>query len=228
MSDQIPYPSPESDASDIAAAFVAALARAASQTVPFAHWRLDRPWPNDLARDLETLPISRADVAYQLGRREENNATRAYFDQDHQARLAACRRLAEALQDTRTTAAIEALCGITLSGSFLRIEYAQDTDGFWLEPHTDIGVKRFTMLAPLSSGPEAATWGTDFYADAGAPPLRQPFQANTAILFVPSDSTWHGFEPRPMNGIRRSLIVNYFEPVWRARHERCFPDRPIA
>lgn len=27
-----------------------------------------------------------------------------------------------------------------------RLEYAIDEDGFWLEPHTDIGIKKFTYL----------------------------------------------------------------------------------
>ena len=37
-----------------------------------------------------------------------------------------------------------------LRDSHLRIEYCLDTDGFWLEPHTDIGAKLFTMLVYLS------------------------------------------------------------------------------
>ena len=41
---------------------------------------------------------------------------------------------------------LEGTCGIDLSDGHLRIEYTQDTTGFWLEPHTDISVKLFTML----------------------------------------------------------------------------------
>jgi hypothetical protein len=32
-----------------------------------------------------------------------------------------------------------------------RVEYAQDVDGFWLEPHTGLGVKTFTTLLYLST-----------------------------------------------------------------------------
>ncbi|MQX36444.1 2OG-Fe(II) oxygenase [Roseospira navarrensis] len=208
--------------------FRSALARADRRTDPFGHWLLDRPWPDAVAQQMEALPIAVSDMTYRLGRREENNAARAYFDPAQQARLPACRAVAEALQDPRTIAAIEALCDVDLTGSYLRIEYAQDTEGFWLEPHTDIGVKRFTLLAPLTSGPEAADWGTDFYAGPDQPAQRQPFRANTALIFVPSESTWHGFEARPITGVRRSLIINYVGPEWRARHELCFPDQPIG
>lgn len=216
-----------SDPHGVTDTLISALACAAHQTEPFGHWRLDHPWPDDIARDMEALPIDVVDVTYAFGRREENNASRAYFDRDQQVRLPVCRAVAEALQDPRTTRAIETLCDVNLSGSYLRIEYARDTEGFWLEPHTDIGVKRFTMLAPLSSGPQAADWGTDFYSGPKSLPQRQPFQANTALIFVPSDATWHGFESRPIDGVRRSLIINYVGPEWRARHELSFPDRPI-
>jgi hypothetical protein len=226
-----PSRQPEQAPADGAAvmdAVLSALADAEMIGAPFDHWRLDALLPDAVARDLEALPLDVRAMRYELGRREENNAARAYFDTANQAAFPACRAVADALQHPRTTAAIEALCGVDLSGSFLRIEYAQDTDGFWLEPHTDIGVKRFTLLAPLSSGPEAADWGTDFYPAKDAPPIRQPFRANTALIFVPSDRTWHGFERRPITGVRRSLIVNYVGPEWRARHELCFPEAPIG
>ena len=56
--------------------------------------------------------------------------------------------------------------GGPLDDTFVRIEYAQDTDGFWLKPHTDIGVKMFTMLIYMSDDPRHADLGTDIYADA--------------------------------------------------------------
>lgn len=220
-------PQPPCDGTAVAETLKGALERACRLDSPFPHWRIESIWPLNVARDLEGLPLDARDMTYALGRREENNASRAYFEPDNQAALPPCRAVAEAFQHPGAVSAIEALCGATLSGSFLRIEYAQDTDGFWLEPHTDIGVKRLTLLAPLSSGPEARDWGTDFYPAKGAPAIRLPFQANTAVIFVPSERTWHGFERRPINGVRRSLIVNYVGPEWRARHELCFPDAPI-
>ena len=55
--------------------------------------------------------------------------------------------------------------GGPLEGTYVRIEYAQDIDGFWLKPHTDIGVKMFTMLIYMSDDPRHADLGTDIYAD---------------------------------------------------------------
>jgi hypothetical protein len=216
------------DLGTVVEAVQTAITTAHEESTPFRHWRLSNLWPSDMARDLEALPISLATMTYHFGRREENNAVRAYFDPSRQTDASVCRLAAAALQDPGIVAALETLCGVDLSGTFLRIEYAQDVEGFWLEPHTDIGVKRFTMLVPLSSGPEATGWGTDFYADPEGPPQRLPFQGNTATIFVPGDDTWHGFEARPMVGVRRSLIVNYVGAEWRARHELCFPDQPVG
>ena len=37
-----------------------------------------------------------------------------------------------------------------------------------------------------------------------------------------------GFTPRAIRGVRRSLIVNYVKPEWRARHELAFPDQVVT
>ena len=69
--------------------------------------------------------------------------------------------------------------------------------------------------------------GTDIYADRETHAGVTPFEPNSAMVFVPSDRTWHGFEKRPIRGVRRSLIINYVKPEWRSRHELAFPDQPV-
>ena len=58
--------------------------------------------------------------------------------------------MAQAFQDKRVTSHIEQVFDTDLAGTYLRMEFAQDIDGFWLEPHSDLGVKVFTMLLYLS------------------------------------------------------------------------------
>ena len=48
------------------------------------------------------------------------------------------------------------------------------------------------------------------------------------MVFVPSDITYHGFEPRPIEGVRNSLIINYVTNEWRAREQLAFPETPIT
>jgi hypothetical protein len=44
---------------------------------------------------------------------------------------------------------------------------------------------------------------------------------------VPSDVTYHGFEPRRIEGVRQSVIVNYVTSEWRAREQLAFPNQPV-
>ena len=57
---------------------------------------------------------------------------------------------------------------------------------------------------------------------------RSPFISNAAMIFVPSHNTYHGFEKRPIKGVRTSLIINYVTDEWRAREQLAFPEAPIA
>ena len=119
-------------------------------------------------------------------------------------------------------------CGIDLTGNYLRLEYAQDTDGFWLEPHTDLGVKKFTMLIYLSDEAGHDKLGTDIYSDVNTHLGSSPFAKNSAMIFIPADNTWHGFEKRTIPGVRKSLILNYVTPEWRAREQLSYPDKPVV
>jgi hypothetical protein len=85
----------------------------------------------------------------------------------------------------------------------------------------------FTMLIYMSDDPRHAELGTDIYADENTHVGRSPFEPNSAMIFVPSKHTWHGFERRPIAGVRRSLIVNYVTNEWRAREQLAFPQAPV-
>ena len=170
------------------------------------------------------MPFPVADLGGVSGTREAHNADRVYFAGDNLETFQNARATAEAFQDPE----IVALLAETFGGSarrtpIVRIEYAQDTDGFWLKPHTDIGVKMFTMLIYMSDDPRHADLGTDIYADENTHVGRSPFEPNAAMIFVPSKNTWHGFEKRPIHGVRRSIIVNYVTNDWRAREQLAFP-----
>ena len=83
------------------------------------------------------------------------------------------------------------------------------------------------MLVYLSTAPGAAQWGTDIYDNAKHHAGRAPAAFDRGLIFVPGSDTWHGFEPRPIDGVRRSIIVNYVVPEWRMRHELAWPEQPV-
>jgi hypothetical protein len=80
----------------------------------------------------------------------------------------------------------------------------------------------------MSADPAHADLGTDIYDQDRKHVGRSPFAPNAALVFVPSNITYHGFEPRRIEGVRKSVIINYVTDEWRAREQLAFPDRPIA
>lgn len=209
-------------------AFIRCLGNALIKDRPYRHWLLSQALPEEAADGIAALPWAPPPVGDSLGKRDTDNTTRRYFSVQSRAEHAVCGAVAAAFQGRAVTEAIRQTCGVDLCGSSLRIEYCQDTDGFWLEPHTDIGVKKFTMLIYLSKGPDCADWGTDVLDASRKVATRAPYAFNGGLVFIPGSDTWHGFAPRPIRGVRKSIIVNYVGPEWRARHELAFPDTPVA
>ena len=194
---------------------------------PYRHWTLANVFDDETVEALSRLPFPIPDLEGVSGARELHNNTRQYFDRDNIAKHPVCREVAETFQAADTVKMIEAATGAKLDGTYLRIEYAQDTDGFWLNPHTDLGVKKLTMLYYLANGAGQDDLGTDIYRDAATWAKRSAFDPNTALVFVPSDHTWHGFEPRPIKGVRKSVIINYVTDEWRAREQLAYPEAPV-
>jgi hypothetical protein len=211
----------------IADAFDAAMAARRTFERPYLHFLLENVFPADVSDSLADLPFAPPVLDGVSGKRELHNDQRSYFDASGVKRFPVMGAVAEALQSTRIVSAIQRLFGAEIDGTFLRLEYAQDVDGFWLQPHTDLGVKKFTCLIYLSDGPGHDKLGTDIYESPDKHFGTSPFKRGGAMVFVPGDNTWHGFEKRPIKGVRRSVILNYVTQEWRAREQLSFPDRTV-
>ena len=209
------------EAQDIEICFGEALHHATRFTSPYRHWVLDHALPNTIAQSIASLPFEAPTAMTYDGRRESNNSKRVYFTPDMQNRFAAIKAFTDAFDGPALRAALKSETGALLDDALLRVEYCQDTGDFWLEPHTDISVKRFTMLIYLSDDPALSDCGTDVY-DA-TPDHRlvhtAPYHFTGGLIFVPAHDTWHGFHRRMINGLRKSLIINYVSPAWRDRWE---------
>lgn len=217
----------KSSAEDVVRTFSDSVASSDRTEEPYPHWVLRQCFPEDTVEDILALPFPAPSLEGVSGKRELHNATRRYFDAENQETLPVVKAVAEAFQDKRMTDMIAKTFGTDLSGTYLRIEFAQDTNGFWLEPHTDLGVKSFTLLLYLSDEEGHEALGTDVYDADKNHVGRSPFASNAAMIFVPADNTYHGFEKRPIPGVRKSLIINYVTDEWRAREQLAFPEAPI-
>jgi hypothetical protein len=204
-----------------ASAFLQCLARARHETRPFDYWLLRDALPAADVDAVLALPLGAPENPVFNGRRETNNAQRIFFNAENQQRFPVCRRIAEGFNDASVRAAIAEKTQADLGGSHLRIEYCQDGPGFWLEPHTDILVKKFTMLVYLLDNPALSAAGTDIHE--GPPNFNYvttaPYGRNLGVIFIPSANSWHGVGHHPIKALRKSLIINYVTSAWRDKFE---------
>jgi hypothetical protein len=197
-------------------------------TGPIPHWLLTDIFPETLAVAILTLPIAPPVIDDCGGVRDRHNDKRAFFTPWLQSRFPVCARLAVALQCPEVARLFAETCAIDGAGGFLRMEYVQDTNGAWLEPHRDIPEKLFSMVVYLCTGPDAKDWGTDIYDEQRRWVGRSAADFNSAVIFVPGPNTWHGFNQRPINGVGRLMEINYVRASWRDRDQLSFPDQPIG
>jgi len=224
-----------SDRNIIEKSIINAFSDAVRNSNPYRHWLLQDVLPQDVVDEIIKLPWEAQDVGDDSGRREIHNDTRNYFGMQHRIDHSVCEEVSVAFQRKNTVEAIQRITRKNFDGKFLRIEYTQDKGNFWLEPHTDIGVKKFTMLIYLSKEDSHSTLGTDLYSpkETGDDSKAYdhigtaPFKSNNAVVFIPSDNTWHGFEPKWIDGVRKALIINYVDAEWRERDQLCFPNTPL-
>jgi hypothetical protein len=204
--------------------FLSCLKNADRVSKPYDYWLLNGVFPKSLVRDLADLPFLPPEGQLFDGRRESNNSTRVYFTPENQKVFLACRDTVALFSNPSVIATLEGMTQTDLSQGQLRIEYCQDVDGFWLEPHCDISAKLFTMLIYLSDDPDLSDAGTDIYDSSPAHKLvtSAPYERNAGLIFIPGKNTWHGFTKRPIKGLRKSLIINYVSPDWLSRGELAY------
>src|SRR5689334_23278378 len=113
-------------------AFVATLLEsigsARMQEKPYRHWFLQHCIPEDAVDPVLDLPFPAPELGGVSGKRELHNATRKYFDIENRSKFPVCEAFCQAFQDKRVTGRIAGVFGSKLDGSYLRVEYGQDTD----------------------------------------------------------------------------------------------------
>ncbi len=207
---------------------VKALKAADRVGTPFPHWILRDLLPEAVCRQVLALPLAPPPIADTHGKRDSHNDVRQFASVENRRRFPVLEAIATSFQDPAVVQAVETTFAIDCTGSYLRIEYCQDRDGFWLEPHVDIKEKLITLQIYLNIGDDAVGLGTDLYDMDKRPVTRSDGRLGSSFAFLPKQpGSWHGFERRPIGGIRRSLIVNYVTDDWRARHELSFPEQKL-
>lgn len=216
-------PAPEA----IARHFIGALRNSRRLETPYRRWALTDAFPESLSTAILVLPIAPPMLGATDGTRDAYNARRTFFTPALRAQFPVCETLCRTFMRPDVARQLEETLEVRANGAFVRIEYIQDTDGAWLEPHRDIPEKIFSMVLYLCTGPHARDWGTDIYDDDKRWVGRSSAEFNTAAIFKAGPNTWHGFDKRPIVGVRRLMEINYVRD-WRDRDQLAFPDTPVS
>jgi hypothetical protein len=183
---------------------------------PFEHWLLglspvsSKPClPRRVLFDLTQLALP-APVAYL------NPAVRAAHP--------LCDLVAHAFQDPRVVDRIANTCRVDLNGTYLHLAYTQDGEGHARAADVGPRSKLLTLMLYLSGSDGA---GTDLFDTAGRHIGRVPFAVNAGIMFALSPTAYHGFLPRRMPLMRKSLVASYVTAEFAHPEQLAFPLDPL-
>ncbi|PPQ29146.1 hypothetical protein [Rhodopila globiformis] len=219
---------PEVSADEIERHFLQSLRACQRSEEPYRTWKMKEVLPLNLCIGILTLPICPAFLGKTDGTRGTYNDQRTYLNPTLRGKFDCCEAMAQAFQRPTVARALAETCDVEPEGGYLRIEYIQDIDGAWLEPHRDIPEKIFSLVIYLFHGPDSVNWGTDIYDHDVKWIGRASGEFDSGTIFIAGPHSWHGFEPRPLVGVRRLMEINYVRPNWIRREQLSFPDRPIT
>lgn len=163
---------------------------------------------NILSRVIQHFPDSK-DIPI-TGKREGANNFRKFASRMHTPVLA---DMFKEFDGTSAREKFTDITGVDCTHGALRVELCQDSPGFYLEPHIDIPEKLITLQIYLEDqNPE---WGTSLYNSNKEIVYTVPFRRNEGWLSHNKSPLVHGVEKKVVDGIRRSVIINYINGNWR-------------
>ncbi len=189
---------------------------------PFLHWDVENMLPNELTDQILAIRIPKTSGFVFDGTRASDSQVRLdgtppermFIGKKEVEQYPFFNDLIDALLDPKVLDIVNNRFKVDTKDLFLRVEYINDFDGFFLDPHKDIVEKQFTLLLYLGDGPEHM--GTDFYDTDKNVVKTAMFAHNRGYIFTPSENSWHGLERKSIPDRRCSLLINYvtFKTDW--------------
>ena len=196
---------------------IASLQRAIFSPHPFPHWILSEVLPDFLVAELCTIELPRRTVPGDGTR--SGSGTVCFANHRSVANNPQLRRVISIFTDRRLKQDLEKIVKTSLRHCSLRAALYFDQDEVWIQPHTDLDVKRVTLIVLLEHHAPDAPVATELYDGNGCITTRAPSRNNTALLFKPDLNTFHGVRKRKLLGRRITLVINYVTESWRNKHE---------
>lgn len=144
--------------------------------------------PSDIYNKLIDLPLNPF-YKYHTDGQRSNYKNQIFFNIESCDHFSVCKEVVDISQSEEVIEKLEIMLGIDLIGSYLRIGYYVDKEGFWLEPHIDLSVKLVTMVVYLYKEVAYEDLGTDLFDSRKVLVNTTPSDNNSGLIFLPSGDT---------------------------------------
>jgi hypothetical protein len=174
---------------------------------PFEHYTFTEFFCQKELADINKIALKRHSASLDGARTTNNN--RFFVDKENMWSNSALNRTVDFFLRDEIIDMFEKESGKKIRGNYLRVEFIEDREKSWLEPHVDISEKIMSLLIYLNNTGEGEDIGTALYDNEKRYVKTVPYIDNTGFYFYPSDNTWHGLESVKIKERRRAVMVNY-------------------
>jgi len=173
------------------------------------HWFLvNQAFDDNTIEKIHSLFTNNPLITKFDGRRAAANEFRQFITRDNDTD-----RIFAPLDTPGARAYFTEITGVDCSEGKLRVELCQDAPGFYLENHIDIPEKLLTLLVFVGEGP--LYWGTSIFDEDNEYVRTVPFRHNAGWLTHKNAEIVHGVRENTIDGLRKSVIINYVVGDWR-------------
>ena len=174
---------------------------------PFKHYTFTEFFCQKELTEINNLQLANHSASLDGARTTNNN--RFFVDKDNMSSNFTLERVVDFFLRDETIDMFESECGRRIRGNYLRVEFIEDKEKSWLEPHVDISEKIMSFLVYLNNTDESEDIGTALYDNNKNYVTTVPYIDNTGFYFYPGEDTWHGLESVKIKKRRRAVMVNY-------------------
>lgn len=174
---------------------------------PFKHYVFNNFFCDKELKEIDNIVLDEHSASLDGARTTNNN--RFFVNKDNINDNYTLSRIVDFFLRDETIEMFEKESGKKIKGNYLRVEFIEDREKSWLEPHVDINEKLMSFLVYLNTTNECMSIGTALYNSKKQYVKTVPYINNAGFYFFPSDDTWHGLESVKIKERRRAVMVNY-------------------
>lgn len=174
---------------------------------PFIHYTFTDFFCNNELADIDSIKLQNHSASLDGAR--TTNSNRFFVDKENMWSNSTLKKIVDFFLRDDIILMFEQESGKTIRGNYLRVEFIEDREKSWLEPHVDIDEKIMSFLLYLNNTNESLNIGTSLYNNKKELVTTIPYINNTGFYFYPSSNTWHGLESVSIKQRRRAVMVNY-------------------